>query len=66
MKLQSLVGKNKTKVAEWIIACSVRTKIYQRGDHSYINFNRFDFINNAGNKSGANVYFGVSPAELKA
>ncbi|MCB0802823.1 MAG: transglycosylase domain-containing protein [Flavobacteriales bacterium] len=58
-------GRIKQKLQEWIIAAQLERR-YTKEEIIAMYFNRFDFINNAvGIKSGASVYFGVSPAELK-
>lgn len=55
----------KQKLQEWIISAQLERR-YTKEEIISMYFNRFDFINNAvGIKSGAQVYFGLSPMELK-
>jgi penicillin-binding protein 1A len=58
-------GRLKQKLQEWIISAQLERR-YTKDEIIAMYFNRFDFINNAvGIKSGAKVYFGVQPSELK-
>lgn len=62
---QSGWGRLKQKLQEWIISAQLERR-YTKNEIVAMYFNRFDFIHNAvGIKSGANVYFGVRPDELK-
>lgn len=59
------LGRISQKLQEWIIAAQLE-RLYTKDEIIAMYFNRFDFLNNAvGIKSGAQVYFGVSPDSLK-
>lgn len=58
-------GRLKQKMQEWIISAQLERR-YTKDEVIAMYFNRFDFVNNAvGIKSGAKVYFGKLPSELK-